>query len=73
MADFGLTKFVTDANTTTAGTSSTTHGGTTRWLAPELLEPEAFGLKHNTPSEQSDVYALAMVFFEVRPPFYHSI
>jgi serine/threonine protein kinase len=46
---------------------STTQGyaGTTRWSAPELLDPESFGMEDSHPTKESDVYALGMVTFEV--------
>ena len=43
-----------------------TPGGTERWMSPELLDPEAFGLNDNRPTKQSDYYALGMVVYEVR-------
>ena len=44
-------------------------GGTTRWMSPELLVPEQFGIPANEgdrPTRQSDCYALGMVIYEVR-------
>ena len=43
-----------------------TPGGTERWMSPELLDPEAFGLNGDRPTKQSDCYALGMVVYEVR-------
>ena len=40
-------------------------GGTPRWMSPELLNPESFGLKNSYPSKESDCYALGMVIYEV--------
>jgi serine/threonine protein kinase len=42
-------------------------GGTIRWMAPELLDPERFGFDHDhcSPSRQSDLYAFGMVIYEV--------
>ena len=45
---------------------SFTPGGTVRWMSPELLNPEMFGLDNNRPTTQSDCYALGMVVYEVR-------
>ena len=47
---------------------SFTAGGTYRWMSPELLDPERFGMpgsEDNRPTRQSDCYALGMVIYEV--------
>ncbi|KAJ7353601.1 kinase-like domain-containing protein [Mycena albidolilacea] len=66
LADFGLSIF-SDATSTT----STNRGGSLYWMAPELLDPDSFGLKFvRTPA--TDVYAFGCVCFELytdRPPF----
>ena len=71
LADFGLLTIVSDhTNFTTS--SSAPSGGTTRWMSPELLHPERFGLDHGRPTKESDCYALGMVVYEVltgQPPF----
>ena len=46
-----------------------TAGGTCRWMSPELLDPELFGIPQSEgdrPTRQSDCYALGMVIYEVR-------
>jgi serine/threonine protein kinase len=48
---------------------SFTAGGTRRWMSPELLDPELFGIPESEgdrPTRQSDCYALGMVIYEVR-------
>ena len=40
-------------------------GGTIRWMSPELLDPERFGLRDSRPTMKSDCYALGMVMYEV--------
>jgi len=79
IADFGLST-ITGVGTRTARASleslissdtlmSFTGGGTRRWMSPELLHPERFGLpesENNRPTRQSDCYALGMVIYEVR-------
>ena len=46
-----------------------TPGGTFRWMSPELLDPESFGVPHSEemyrPTTLSDCYAFGMVTYEV--------
>ena len=77
LADFGLSTIT--GVTTNAGTSraslisseslmSFIEGGTRRWMSPEILDPERFGIpksEDNRPTRQSDCYALGMVIYEV--------
>ncbi|OSX62034.1 hypothetical protein POSPLADRAFT_1046501 [Postia placenta MAD-698-R-SB12] len=66
LADFGLAALMRDfTSTQTTSTTQHHHGkGTTRWMAPELLNPELFGtLSRHT--EKSDIYAFGMVMLEV--------
>ncbi|KAJ7231353.1 kinase-like domain-containing protein [Mycena rebaudengoi] len=58
LADFGLTSF-TEATLTT-----TRRAGATRWMAPELIDPERFGIQFRR-TKASDVYAFACVCLEV--------
>ena len=41
-------------------------GGTTPFMAPELLVPPRFGLDKCVPSKEADMYAIAMVIYQVR-------
>ena len=41
-------------------------GRTTPFTAPELLVPSRFGLDKCMPSKEADIYAIAMVFYQVR-------
>ena len=80
LADFGLSTITGIATYATAGASraslisndtlmSFTAGGTRRWMSPELLDPEMFGIPQSEgdrPTRQSDCYALGMVIYEVR-------
>ena len=80
LADFGLSTITGVAAHATAGASqvslisndtlmSFTAGGTHRWMSPELLNPEMFGIPQSEgdrPTSQSDCYALGMVIYEVR-------
>jgi hypothetical protein len=40
-------------------------GGTTPFMAPQLLVPSKFGLEKCTPTKESDVYAMAMTVYQV--------
>jgi len=79
IADFGLTTVTGVVTHATTGFSrasvisndtlmSFTGGGTSRWMSPELLFPEKFGMPQsegNRPTRQSDCYAFGMVIYEV--------
>jgi len=52
--------------TSEASLMSFTLGGTTRWMSPELLDPDRFGITEPRPTKQSDCYAFGMVMYEVR-------
>jgi len=77
LADFGLSTIISVDHRAAANASlisvasktslmSFTAGGTTRWMSPELLDPERFGISDDRPTKQSDCYALGMVVYEVR-------
>jgi len=71
LADFSLLTIVLDQSTIM---STYTAGGTFRWMGPELLDPESFGLGGVRPTKASDCYALGMVIYEVlsgQEPFGH--
>ena len=40
--------------------------GTIPFMSPELLDPPRFKLKKCTPSKEADIYAMAMVIYQVR-------
>ena len=63
LADFGLLVVLSDpANSVPS--SSYTGGGTVRWMGPELIAPQEFGLKTSQPTKSSDCYSLGMVIYE---------
>ena len=72
LADFGLVTIISDA-TSLVSSSQFTHGGTSRWMSPELFHPKDFGLEDSRRTKCSDCYALGMVIYEVlsgRVPFF---
>jgi serine/threonine protein kinase len=63
LADFGLVTIIKDpTNVLTSTTYS--QGGSARWMSPELIDPQQFGLQHSHPTGSSDCYALGMVIYE---------
>jgi serine/threonine protein kinase len=63
LADFGLLTILSDpANHLSS--SSFTQGGSARWMSPELIDPQKFGLENSRPTKSSDCYALGMVIYE---------
>jgi hypothetical protein len=64
LADFGLLTILSDPTNYTAS-SSVVARGTTRWMSPELLDPDQFESSDGRPTEESDCYALGMVVYEV--------
>ncbi|KAF9643193.1 kinase-like protein [Thelephora ganbajun] len=76
LADFGLSTIVGVERCAAANASlisvaskeslmSFTAGGTVRWMSPELLDPDRFGITGCRPTKQSDCYAFGMVVYEV--------
>jgi len=64
LADFGLLTIVSESTYPTTESSSSGNAGTTRWMSPELLDPDRFG-SDGRPTKESDCYALGMVILEV--------
>jgi serine/threonine protein kinase len=70
LTGFSLLMMASDRLT---GTFSFREGGTIRYMSPERLNPEKFGLQERRPTKESDCYALGMVVYEVlsgRRPFF---
>ena len=75
LADFGLstvtgvqTRAVTGSFVSVLSNDSVmsfTHGGSIRWMSPELIIPQRYGVEGNRPTKMSDCYALGMVIYEV--------
>ena len=65
LADFWGPNFVSDRANPTASNSTANTGGTIRWMGPELLHPQKFGLEDGRPTKESDYYAFGMVILEV--------
>jgi hypothetical protein len=45
--------------------SFTLEGGTTTFMAPELLAPSKYGFKDAVPTQEGDIYAFGLVIFQV--------
>jgi len=71
LADFGLS--ANEAQKTQGQTTTHAFAGTVRWMAPERLDPEQYGLNGRTSRTfASDVYSFGMTIFEIyanRSPF----
>ena len=67
VADFGLAVVVEE-------TISNKLKDTTRWMAPELMDPERYGFigesQKQLPSKSTDIYAIGMTVLEVSVYFY---
>ena len=63
VADFSLLSILS-GSLNIFSSSSHTQGGTARWMGPELIDPERFGLKISRRTKHSDSYALGMVIYE---------
>ncbi|KAH9925501.1 kinase-like domain-containing protein [Fomitopsis serialis] len=64
IGDFGLSAVIHDPETIMSITPSPNAVGTLRWTAPEILDPESFGLEHAVASPETDVYSFGMVTWE---------
>ena len=64
-ANLNLLTILSDQSSNTSNASKTGTYGTTRWMSPELLEPNWSDLKRSRPTKESDCYALGMVIYEV--------
>lgn len=69
LSDFGLVAVINESEAASTINNSRI-GGTTRWMAPELMHPGKFGFtkecRVQLPSIGSDIYALGMTILEVR-------
>lgn len=64
LADFGFTTTVLDIDQHIS-CSAHLEGGTTMFLAPELLAPQMFGNETSIHTQGTDIYAFAFVIFQV--------
>ena len=65
LMDFGYMTMVLDPKQPLS-CSAQLEGGTTMFMAPELLVPSKFGLAESLPTQMSDIYAFGLVIFQVR-------
>ncbi|KAF9781600.1 kinase-like domain-containing protein, partial [Thelephora terrestris] len=64
LTNFRLASFLPDSEADAGASVSECDPWSVRWLAPELLFPEKFGLESARRSKETDVYAFAMVMYE---------
>jgi len=72
LSDFGLTRIVYNDDTISSVTARTAASGSVRWMAPEILDPERFGIQSSVAMSESDIHSFGMVMWEVytnRNPF----
>ena len=62
LADFGSVNFASDHLTLQLSYAA---AGTVRWMSPELLDPQRYGISEARPTKESDCYALGMVVYEI--------
>ncbi|KAH9832997.1 kinase-like domain-containing protein, partial [Rhodofomes roseus] len=65
LSDFGLTTILYRPETIHVVTNVSVFASTARWMAPELHDPDKFGLEHGNPTKESDVYSFSMVMWEL--------
>ena len=70
IGDFGLTNITSTASISMV-LSAPLSGGTCRWMAPELIKSDDAGGAPRKPSKESDVYAFAMMAYEVNTVIRH--
>ncbi|EKM54984.1 uncharacterized protein PHACADRAFT_255247 [Phanerochaete carnosa HHB-10118-sp] len=69
LADFGLSDF-SDASSASVSSAS---AGAVRYMAPEILHPEKYGLEHVRHTPESDIHSFAMcvwTIFDGNVPFH---
>ncbi|KLO15815.1 kinase-like protein [Schizopora paradoxa] len=64
LSDFGLAAVTHDTRTVGLITESTSTYGSTRWMAPELLDPTQSGREAGKTTSESDIYAFGMLMLE---------
>ncbi|KAF8678169.1 protein kinase [Rhizoctonia solani] len=64
LTDFGLAQMIR-AEDSTERSSSSCVGGTSRWMAPELIGSESPSASCGKPNSASDVHALGMTIYEI--------
>lgn len=66
LADFGISRIVYATDSVNAMTAVTPGQGTVYWMAPEVLDPEQYGINEKEdPMPESDIYSLAMLMWEI--------
>jgi len=64
-SDSGLIATISDRNTVDPSSMTFLSADNFRYMGPELLDPEAFGLAECNPTRESDIYAFGVVTYQV--------
>lgn len=70
LAGFRSASFLPKSEVDTGVSISECDPCSVRWLAPEILFPKEFGLQSAHHTKETDIYAFAMVMYEVSPSLY---
>ncbi|KAF8589937.1 ras GEF [Ramaria rubella] len=72
ITDFGLSVILEETDVHSSATAD--NHGNSRWMAPELINPELIGLQVVKPNTTTDVWSYGMLCLEILtglPPFHH--
>ena len=64
LADFGFMTMSFDLMRPLS-CSAQLEGGTSMYMAPELLVPSKFGFTESVPTQKSDIYAFGLIIYQV--------
>ena len=65
IGDFGIAGVITDPHVTGLCGTTDCRQGVVRYMAPEQVNPQMFGLKNSDAIKATDVHSFAMTIYEV--------